>query len=68
MSEGEVCMMNIGPRERRKRMRFGVVSLGVSLLALVAMIALGAPQNARLVLFLPFLLAATGYFQARDKT
>ena len=68
MNDGEVCVMNIGPRQRKKRMRFGQVLLAISLAGLVALIVAGAPTTWRLALVLPFLLAATGYFQARDKT
>jgi hypothetical protein len=68
MSDGEVCFINIGPKERAKRMRFGVVALVVTLGGAVAMMASGVSPLWRLVLFLPFMTAATGYFQARDKT
>lgn len=68
MNDGEVCVMNIGPKQRKKRMRFGQVLLAISLAGLVGLIVSGAPATWRLALFLPFLLAATGYFQARDKT
>ena len=59
---------NIGPRERRKRLSAGVVAFVISVAAGAALIAgrLAAPW--RLALFLPFFVAALGYFQARDKT
>lgn len=69
MSEvAEVCIINIGPRERRKRLRFGVISLMVGLGILAALVATGADMRLRLLLFLPFAAAGAGYFQARDKT
>ena len=37
MSEGDVCIPNIGPAERRRRFRFGAVTLGAGLL--------GAPSS-----------------------
>lgn len=64
----EVCLINIGPRERRKRMRFGVASMVVGLGGFVALVATGAGLSWRGLLFLPFAAAGAGYFQARDKT
>ena len=64
----EACIINIGPRERRKRMRFGVISLVAGLALFAAMIFTGASAWWRLALFLPFASAGAGYFQARDKT
>ena len=58
---------NIGPRGRRQRLTFGVVSLGIA--ALLAFVLLLGPPNAlRLVLFIPLWLGALGIFQALDKT
>lgn len=68
MSDGEVCMMNIGPKERRKRMRFGIAGFALGFAALAGLLAAGTTPGWRLLVFLPFLLGATGYFQARDKT
>ena len=68
MPEGEVCIMNIGPRERRKRLRFGVLALAIGLGAFAALFLTGASLWWRLALFLPFASAGAGYFQARDKT
>jgi hypothetical protein len=63
-----VCIANIGPRERRKRMRFGVVLLvaGAGLAALL--VGLQADRLWRLLLFLPFWAGAVGVLQAREKT
>lgn len=59
---------NIGTRERRKRLIWGVVAsgVGVSIAALLVMIR--APLFWRLPLFILFDVAALGIFQARDKT
>lgn len=59
---------NIGPRGRRKRLGAGLVAFGVSLVLGAALIASGAAPRWRLVLALPLVVAALGYFQARDKT
>lgn len=63
-----VCIANIGPRERRRRMRFGVVLLvtGAGLAALL--VGIDAHRLWRLLLFLPFWAGAVGLLQAREKT
>jgi hypothetical protein len=62
------CVPNIGPEERRKRMRFGLVALCVGLAMAAALFASGVQRWWRLVLFPPFWVAGVGVFQARDKT
>ena len=64
----QVCLVNIGPQERAKRLRFGVVALAVGLLATAALVASGAGLGWRGLLFLPFFAAGLGYFQAKRKT
>lgn len=64
----EVCLLNIGPKERTKRMRFGAISLGIAVLALAGLMMTGASPWWSVLLFLPFAGATTGYFQARRKT
>jgi hypothetical protein len=59
---------NIGPGERRKRLRFGVVAFGVSAAIGALLVASGVRPIWRLPLFVPLFLAGLGYFQARDKT
>jgi hypothetical protein len=65
---GEVCIPNISTRERRKRLASGVIMFVISLAFLAALMAGGASSWWRLVLFLPFAGAASGFFQWRDKT
>jgi hypothetical protein len=62
------CVANIGPRERAKRMRFGVIGLAAGAALAAAMVALGLDRGWRLGLFFVFAAAATGLFQALDKT
>ncbi len=62
------CIQNIGPAEQSRRFRFGVVGLGFGLVLGALLIATGVNHWWRLVLFVPFAGAASGYFQARDKT
>lgn len=68
ITEGTACLANIGPKERRKRMTFGVIAFGASLLMLAALVATGQSRWLRVLLVLPFTMAGLGYFQARDKT
>lgn len=66
--EGAVCMPNIGPRERAKRERIGII-MGVATVGIAgALFAVHAPHVARLGLFLPALISAYGFAQAREKT
>jgi hypothetical protein len=59
---------NIGPGEGRKRLRFCLVMLGAGVGLAAALGALHAGRFWRLLLFLPFWLAALGWLQAREKT
>jgi hypothetical protein len=65
---GEVCIANISPRERQKRLQFGIVQFIISLVVLGALLVFDANPLWRLLLILPFGAAAAGYFQAKDKT
>jgi hypothetical protein len=65
---GEVCIANISPRERRKRLMAGVIQFAAGLAILAALIVTGVDRLWRLPLFLVFWGAAAGYFQWRDKT
>lgn len=66
--DGEVCISNISPLERQKRLRFGVNQFIVTLVVLGLLIAFDADRLWRLPLLFMFWAAAVGYFQARDKT
>ncbi|HEY3303686.1 MAG TPA: hypothetical protein VGL70_09155 [Candidatus Binatia bacterium] len=59
---------NIGPRESCKRLRFCLVMMGAGVGLAAALGALHADRLWRLLLFLPFWLAALGWLQAREKT
>ena len=59
---------NIGPRERRKRLVFGMAAIGIGAVIALLLILIHAPLVWRLPLFLPFFAGALGVFQARDKT
>ncbi len=57
-----VC--NIGPEEIARRRRAGHVGLAATVVLFAALIVLGAPHWARLVLILPAGGSASGYLQA----
>jgi hypothetical protein len=65
---GEVCIANISPFERKKRMQFGMVQLTMGLVILAVLLALDVNPLWRLPLMFLFAAAAAGYFQAKDKT
>lgn len=64
----EVCIANISPLERQKRLRFGITQFIISLVVLSVMIAFHVEHLWRLLLLFLFWASAVGYFQARDKT
>lgn len=55
---------NIGPAEIARRRRAGHVALAAALVLLAALVAIGVPPLARLVVALPAAGAASGYLQA----
>jgi hypothetical protein len=65
---GEVCMANISPFERQKRLRFGIRQFLFTLVVLGILIVLQLNPFWRLPLLFLFWASAVGYFQARDKT
>ena len=64
----EVCIANISPAERRKRLRFGIIQFVLGLVIFAALLITGADKTWRLILILPFGAGAASYFQWRDKT
>lgn len=68
MDSVSTCIPNIGLREQRKRMTFGLVLFVASAAVAAVLVATGVSRGWRLALFLPLWAAATGFFQAREKT
>jgi hypothetical protein len=68
MREEVVCIPNIGPKERRKRLTGGIVALVVGGVLALVLILSGQVVWTRLLLFLPFYGGFVGVFQAREKT
>jgi len=64
----EVCIANISPLERQKRLRFGIRQFIFALLISGVLIGLHLNPLWRLSLLLLFWTAAVGFFQAYDKT
>lgn len=67
-SSQPVCVMNIGPKESRKRLMMGAAAFALGVGILVALMLTGANRWWRIVLFLPFWMGALGLFQAMGKT
>jgi len=65
---GEVCIPNISPIERKKRVRFAIRQLVTTLVVLGVLIWLDVNPLWRLLLFFMFSAATTSYIQALDKT
>ena len=65
---GEVCIANISPKERKKRVRFAIRQLVTTLFVLVVLVVLGVNPLWRLLLFFMFSAATTSYIQSLDKT
>jgi hypothetical protein len=62
------CIPNIGPAQRRLRLRFGIAMSAVAMLTTAFLVISGAPRPWRLMVFLPGLFAAIGLLQARART
>jgi len=59
---------NLGPKETRKRMMFGIVMLALGVALTLAFFFLHASGPLLLVLFLPFWLGTLGIFQGQAST
>jgi hypothetical protein len=64
---GLVCA-NIGPKERQKRLTVGAVGLAMGLTVFVALQAFTAPVWMNILTLPFFYLAASGFFQWKDRT
>ena len=65
---GEVCIANISPLERKKRLMYGIRQFITTLVVLAVLVLLQVNPLWRLPLLFMFWAAVVGYFQARDKT
>jgi hypothetical protein len=62
------CAVNIGRRQRRMRLVFGLAMLAVGIGGGIAGIVAGVSPALRAALVVPFFLAGLGLFQVRAKT
>lgn len=58
---------NIGQSEIRNRKIVAIIGSVLSVISLVSLISVDAPRSARLGIFIPLLIAATGWVQSRRK-
>jgi len=63
-----VCTPNIGPRQRRARLTFGLVMVAGALGWTALALTLDLPRVARFLTFAPAWLGALGVFQYLEKT
>ena len=63
-----VCIANISPRERRRRLIAGIVPFAAALAVGAGLIRGGAQRQWRLLVFPLFWGATIGFFQWRDRT
>jgi len=59
---------NIGPKQSRRRLYFGILALGVTIALLIILIMNGLSRWWRLFLFVPFTMGSLGILQFREKT
>lgn len=64
----DVCIANISPKERRKRLNFGIIQFVIGFVLLAVLLSTGADKIWRLSLFVVFASAAVSCFQSYDKT
>ena len=65
---GEVCIPNIGPKERQKRLFAGVTGLTAGVVLFVIIQTFSWPLWTNLLTLPLFLFAGIGFFQWKDKT
>jgi hypothetical protein len=59
---------NIGPAQRRRRLRSGIAGAAAALALGFILAAASAPALLRALVFIPLALAAFGFLQYREKT
>ena len=63
-----VCIPNIGPRERRRRLMVGIAMFAIVVLVAAGLVLADAPRAWRLLVLFPAWVGSIGVFQAREKT
>ena len=64
----QACIPNIGPKQRRRRLRFGWMALAAAALVAIAFEMANAPLAARALVAFPVYASMLGFFQYREKT
>jgi len=64
----DVCIPNIGPRERQRRLIVGIVMFAIAALVAVGLILGGAPRAWRVFVLFPTWVGAIGVMQVKEKT
>ncbi|MEJ2540781.1 MAG: hypothetical protein P8188_12565 [Gemmatimonadota bacterium] len=65
---GEVCIPNIGRKQRRLRLAVGLLGAASAVLMLAWLMLADAPRLLRLAVAAPAWLGAIGFLQHREKT
>jgi hypothetical protein len=66
--QSDICIPNIGPKERRRRLHGGLLALVIAVVIAIVLLATGADRWWRLALFPFFYGGMSGVFQWREKT
>lgn len=64
----EICIANISPKERKKRLDFAIQYFVFTNVILVILLVLDVNPLWRLTLYLPLASSTSSFFQWRDKT
>ena len=64
----DICIPNIGPRERRRRLIVGIAMFVIVGVVATLLVASGAPRPWRLFVLFPAWVGSIGVFQVKEKT
>ena len=64
----DICIPNIGPRERHRRLIVGIAMFAIAALVGTMLVVFGAPRAWRLFILFPAWVGAIGVFQVKEKT
>jgi len=64
----DICIPNIGPRERRRRLIVGVVMFAIVAVVAVSLMLAEAPRAWRLFVIFPAWVGAIGVMQVKEQT
>jgi uncharacterized membrane protein len=64
----DICIPNIGPRERRRRLMVGIAMFAIVVVIAAGLVLADAPRAWRLFVLVPAWVGSIGVFQAKEKT